>query len=398
MHATEGAAQHGCHGGHDESLGVGVCQPAAAGDAEGAATGNNVITTAVRQPWQRPARVALAGGFLLLGVWTLQGFLPALAWAIIVALAIWPVFLRLRQVVGTKDETALLPGLVTLATGLLVIVPLALAATRLGQELHLLMDWLRLVQRDGLPAPGWLAGLPFGSMATAWWNAALNHPDGAGELLHRLDRSELLAWGRRFGLGLLHVAVLFGFLLLTLFFLLRDGDRLGGQLRRASRRAFGPSGERIGEQVVASVRGTVIGLVGVGLGEGLLLAIAYAAAGVPHPALLGALTALAAMVPFGAPVVFGAVALWLLAQGALAPAVAVLGFGMAVVFVADHFVRPVLIGGATRLPFLWVLLGILGGVEVWGLLGLFIGPAVMAVLMLLWREWASDGALSLAAR
>ncbi len=59
-----------------------------------------------------------------------------------------------------------------------------------------------------------------------------------------------------------------------------------------------------------------------------------------------------------------------------------------VTFVADHFVRPVLIGGTTRLPFLWVLLGILGGVETWGLLGLFLGPAIMAALMLLWREWA----------
>jgi predicted PurR-regulated permease PerM len=112
---------------------------------------------------------------------------------------------------------------------------------------------------------------------------------------------------------------------------------------------------------MASVRGTVIGLGGVGLGGGLLLGIACAAAGVPHPVPLGALTTLAAMVPFGAPVVFGVVALWLLSPGALAPAFAVLGFGLAVVFVADYIVRPFLIGGATRLPVRWVLLGILGG-------------------------------------
>ena len=56
-------------------------------------------------------------------------------------------------------------------------------------------------------------------------------------------------------------------------------------------------------------------------------------------------------------------------------------------FVADHFIRPALIGGATRLPFLWVLIGILGGVETLGLLGLFIGPAAMAVLVMLWREF-----------
>jgi predicted PurR-regulated permease PerM len=64
--------------------------------------------------------------------------------------------------------------------------------------------------------------------------------------------------------------------------------------------------------------------------------------------------------------------------------------GMIVTFTADHFVRLVLIGGATELPFLWVLLGILAGVEVWGLIGLFIGPAIMAALILLWREWAGE--------
>ena len=70
--------------------------------------------------------------------------------------------------------------------------------------------------------------------------------------------------------------------------------------------------------------------------------------------------------------------------------------GAVVVFIADHFVRPVLIGEATRLPFLWVLLGILGGIEAWGLIGLVLGPALMAGLMLLWREWtgAQEGPLN----
>jgi hypothetical protein len=100
---------------------------------------------------------------------------------------------RLRQAIGSKDQNALLPGFVTLITGLVVIVPLALAATRLRHELHLLMDWLRLVQRNGLSAPSWLAGLPFRSMAAAWWDAALNHLNGVGEVLRRLDRPKLLA-------------------------------------------------------------------------------------------------------------------------------------------------------------------------------------------------------------
>ena len=145
----------------------------------------------------------------------------------------------------------------------------------------------------------------------------------------------------------------------------------------------------VGEQIVAAIRGTVNGLVIVGLGEGVLLGIAYAVTGVPHPALLGALTAVAAMIPFGAPLVFGVAALLLVGQGSGVAAIVLVAIGMAVTFVADHFVRPILIGGATKLPFLWVLFGILGGVASWGLLGLFLGPAVMAALIMLWREWTS---------
>ena len=73
----------------------------------------------------------------------------------------------------------------------------------------------------------------------------------------------------------------------------------------------------------------------------------------------------------------------------MAAAIGLLIFGSLVVFVADQFVRPAVIGGSTRLPFLWVLLGILSGVESFGLLGLFVGPALLAVLITLWREWAS---------
>jgi predicted PurR-regulated permease PerM len=123
-----------------------------------------------------------------------------------------------------------------------------------------------------------------------------------------------------------------------------------------------------------------------------VMTIVYLLLGVPHPLLLGAVTAVAAMIPFGAAVLFGIAALLLLAQGAVGGAIAVVVAGLLVVAIADHFIRPVLIGSATRLPFLWVLIGILGGVETLGLLGLFVGPATMAILIMLWREFI-DGPL-----
>jgi predicted PurR-regulated permease PerM len=113
----------------------------------------------------------------------------------------------------------------------------------------------------------------------------------------------------------------------------------------------------------------------------------YFAAGLPYPASTGAATGVLAVIPFGAPVVYIIAALYMLAIGKTLAAIVIFGSGSAVIFVADHFIRPFLIGGAARVPFLWVLLGLLGGLETLGIIGLFLGPAIMAALIALWREW-----------
>ena len=348
-------------------------------------------TEASNRP-QMVAQALLAVGLTCLGLWTLRGFLPALVWAGILAIVVWPLYQRACRRWPPGRHNILLPACFTLAIALMFIVPLVLAAVQAGREAHSVLAYIDTVRSNGVPPPEWLHRLPIGSQeATAWWNENLASPEAASNLLRRARHADVMGNGRSLGAAIVHRLVLFAFTLLTLFFLFRDGDRVAEQMRRVSHEVFGPGGERVGRQIISSVHGTVDGLVLVGLGEGFLLGIAYVFTGVPHPALFGALTAMAAMIPFGAPTVFCVAALLLLVQGATIPAVIVVGFGFLVVFVADHFVRPVLIGSATRLGFLWVLLGILGGVEAWGLLGLFLGPAIMAALMLLWREWAGDG-------
>ncbi len=202
-----------------------------------------------------------------------------------------------------------------------------------------------------------------------------------------LDRGLLINWTRTLGQQLARRSTVLVFTLLTLFFLYRDGARLVRDLEALVERLVGPQGKRVGVQMVHAIRGTVNGLVFVGLGEGAVLAVAYFMLGLPHAALFGGATAILAMIPFGAPFIFGLGAIVLLSQDGMVPAIVLLGIGAVVVFVADHFVRPVLIGGSAKLPFLWVLLGILGGLEGFGLVGLFLGPAIMAALLTLWREW-----------
>jgi predicted PurR-regulated permease PerM len=218
-----------------------------------------------------------------------------------------------------------------------------------------------------------------------WLNAQLRDERSP---LSGADVRSLTEWGRIIGGQAARRVTTLLFALLIVFFMLRESDALLGQFQAVGRRLLGAPAQRLGIVAAAAVRGTVDGLLLVGIAEAILLGIAYALAGVPHPALLGLLTGILSAIPFASPLVFIGAALWLLMQSAMAAAIGVLAFGSIVVFVADHFARPVLIGGSTRLPFVWVLLGILGGVESFGLLGLFLGPALLAVLITLWRELA----------
>ena len=337
---------------------------------------------------RRIARVVLAIALVGLGAWILHRFLAALAWAGVLAIALWPFYRRLARALPGDRTRTLAPLLVTLAIGIIFTVPFIYVAIEGAREVRLVVQFLGEAEHNGVPVPEWVSQFPVvGRSIEEWWRANLSDPNAAQELLGRINPRSVAASARLYGAEIIHRLIIFGFTLLTLFFLLRDGTLFSRQLLRASDRLLGPDGERVGRHMVQAVLATVNGLVLVGLGEGALMGIAYIIAGLPHPVSVAALTGVLAVIPFGAPVAFGAAALYLAATGSTIAAAAVFCFGLVVVFVADHAIRPVIIGGAARLPFLWVLLGILGGLETFGIIGLFLGPAIMAALISLWRDW-----------
>ncbi len=341
---------------------------------------------------QRNARLVLVGVLVALGLWTIRDFLPALAWAAVLAVAFWPLYEKALRRFPPGKHNVLMPGLFTLGVGLLFGLPLVVVVIEGIREFHAVLDVYRQATTSGIPVPEFVSHLPFGADAvTHWWQDNLSNGAQAHGIAQRVDRAKAAELGRTLGGQVIHRVVLFFFALMTLFFLFKDGDDIVRQVLDASQKAFGAKGERVARQMVASIHGTVDGLVLVGLGEGFIMGVAYAFAGVPHPILFGALTAVAAMVPFAVTVVFVVVGAILAAQGGVVAAILVVGGGSILAFLADHLIRPVLIGGTTRLPFLWVLFGILGGVETWGLVGLFVGPALMAALVLLWREFTEGG-------
>lgn len=330
----------------------------------------------------------LSAGVALLALWVLHGFLPALAWAVIIAVASWPLYKRFERRLPQSLSGTPAAILFTLLVTVLFIAPLVYALIKLGAEAHVLSKQLQIAESSGLPPPEWLGRIPgFNSSLLDQWNIVLGTPGGIAEWIRHSEHDSLLGWARSLGQQVLRRSVVLVFTLFVLFFLYRDGETLAQQLLKVIHGSLGERGNSYIRHAIAAVRATVNGLVLVGLGEGVLIGIAYGLAGLPSPAVWGALTGLLAMIPFAAPIVFGAAALVLAAQGAMVPAIAVAAWGTIVLFVADHFVRPILIGGAIKLPFLWVLLGILGGIETLGLLGLFLGPVIMALAVALWREW-----------
>ena len=345
-------------------------------------------TMLTQQRIQRAARAALYVALVLLALWIVREFIPAVAWACVIAIVLWPAYERLEQQRGWRGHTTVIAALLTVIVALLVVLPVALAIVQAAHEEHEVVNWLRNTAQSGVPAPAFITRLPFGSRALAeWWQTTLAQPFATSPTMKGLHANQVVSLGRHFGGRVIHVVMLFGFMLVTLFLFLQAGPRLAGSLMHTARRVFGSDGAQLLQRMASAVRSTVTGLVIVGLGEGALLGVAYLVVGVPHAALLATTTAIAAMVPFCAPFVFCIAALWLLMQGMPVEAVGLVIWGFVVVFIAEHFVRPWLIGNSTRLPFLLVLFGILGGATTFGLLGIFIGPALMTVLMVLWTDW-----------
>jgi len=331
---------------------------------------------------QRFTGIAAAFGLLVVTVWMLSTFLPALAWAVVLAIATWPLYLLARRRAGRTWAALAITALIAVA----VLGPLTAAVIEAAREFRDVAQWVVETRRDGLAAPEWISELPLiGAPVSNWLNA---HLQADGNPFGGADMRSLSQWGQIIGRQAARRITTLLFALLIVFFVFRDSDTLLAQAKVVGDRLLGPPGQQLGIVAARAVRGTVDGLLLVGLAEGILIGIAYAIAGVPHPALIGALTGLMSAVPFASPVVFVAVALWLFIQSQTVAAIAVVAWGSLLVFICDHFVRPALIGGSTRLPFIWVLLGILGGVENFGLLGLFVGPALLAVLVTLWRELA----------
>ena len=334
------------------------------------------------------ARLALAMALVAAALWTASDFLPALIWAAIMALAVWPLYARFAGALS-DERSSLAAFLFTTLVGVTLIFPIALATWQIAQQSDALFAWIKHSQENGIAVPDWVARLPIAAETLQqWWRTNLTDPKAAAAWLQSINADKGAEFFKLFGGQMINRAFMFLFSLVALFVLLRNGRWIAQRFLDTADRIFGDPGEGLAGKMAEAIRGTVNGTIVVAIGEGALIGLGYVIAGVPNALLFTVLTAAFAMLPFGAWAAFTAAALTLgFGGGEPWAAFAVFAWGAVVMLAGDNFVWPTLVGGAARLPFLFAFVGIFGGLATFGLLGLFLGPVIMAALLTIWREW-----------
>jgi predicted PurR-regulated permease PerM len=268
----------------------------------------------------------------------------------------------------------------------LVLGPLVIVAASLGENTtHLARAIQQWAAAGPHEPPAWLSRLPLiGERLQAYWSAF-----DTGKLVAYLrdlaaPLSRLaLGTGLALGQGVLYLAL--G--VLITFFLYRDGLDVAAHLRAGMERIAGARAHHLLAIAGNTVKGVVYGIIFAALAQGVMAGLGYWIAGVPGPFLLGLVTCILALIPWGPPLIWIPATVWLFREGHPGWAVFMGIWGITAISSIDNILRPYLISLGSRLPFLLTLLGVVGGVLRFGIIGVFLGPTLLAVGYALLSEW-----------
>ncbi|MBP2235774.1 putative PurR-regulated permease PerM [Sinorhizobium kostiense] len=329
---------------------------------------------------------------LLAGVYFFHGFVVPVLAAVVIGFASWPIYRRLLQAVSGNRTLAATIAIVAVVA--FIVVPISLAAVYAVQEVRDWLLWAVATNANGAAVPEWLATIP---MAGGWlgeqWVRYIGHPGALGELVQLVSGSNIGNIYRGvlvIGASAFESFLTLLFMLITLFFVYRDGQSFSKQLDRLGEQIFPMRWERLSRVVPLTISSTVTGMGIIAIGEGIVLGVAYWLAGMPSPVTLGIITGIMALIPGGAPLCFTLVSAYLVASGSPVQGLALFVWGTTELFIVDKTLRPRLVGGPIKLPFLPTFFGLVGGVKTMGFLGLFVGPVLMALLVAIWREWLHE--------
>lgn len=321
-----------------------------------------------------------------------HGFLVPVLAASVIAVATWPLRRRAGAVKGTGRTMA--AAVMLLAIVVLLVLPIAMAIYFAAGEVRVWIYWGIGVNAIGYPTPEWMTAMPhIGDWLDHQYQSFIGTPGALGHLLHALGGSSIGSLYRgviSVGSVTAHMALTGLFTLITLFVFYRDGQSLMEQIDTVGQKILPGRWDRLSRIIPATISSTMTGMTLIAIGEGLVLGVAYWLAGVPSPIVFGVITGFMALVPGGAPLCFTLLSAYLVASGSIWSGAGLFAWGAIELFIVDKTIRPTLVGGPVKLPFLPTFFGLIGGVKTLGIIGLFVGPVLMAILVTMWREWLRE--------
>jgi predicted PurR-regulated permease PerM len=324
-----------------------------------------------------------------LGIQVVAPFWAPIAWAAILAYVTTPIYQRILRLLNGRPSLA--AGVMTTLMIVILLVPTSFLLARLPRELAESYEELSKAFDEPLVIPEALTRIPvlgpvFDETLTNFWNDPEIRKQYVKDWLEPWSR-ELASIVGRLGRSIAQLAVA----IIVLFFLYRDGDTALQQLRQGLRKIVGEMADKYFQAIGETTRAVVFGLIVSALAQGLIAGVGYQIIGVGTPILLGSITAVTALVPFlGTVAVWGSIGVGLLVAGKISTGIALLAWGTFIVNPTDNILKPLLISGATDVPLAVVLVGVMGGLLAFGLIGLFLGPLILSVLLAIWREWLAE--------
>ena len=337
--------------------------------------------------------VAGIGALTFASFWIVRPFLAPTIWAAMIVIATWPVLVGLEARLGGRRWLAV--AAMTTLMLLVFIVPFMLAIGTIVDNADRISGWVTTLMTASAPAaPAWLAKVPLaGDRLTDLWNEIVLA--GAGGLMPRLQpyAGGAAQWIIKQA-GTLGGALL-EFLLTVVItaIMYAHGDTAAAGVRAFGRRLAGPRGEEVVNLGGAAIRGVALGVVVTALAQAVLGGIGLAITGVPFAPVLTALMFILCIAQLGPTLVMAPAVAWMYWIGDTGWATVLLVWAV-VVGTMDNVLRPYLIKKGADLPLLLIFAGVIGGLLSFGLLGVFVGPLVLAVTYTLLVAWVSDDALS----
>lgn len=328
----------------------------------------------------------LALGILGIGAYIiLKPFLIPVAWAGILTYAAWPLYDRLRLFLRGSDKIA--ASVMTVFIVVVVVVPFALISLSLADEVKYVYILIRDLIITPPDLPKWIKDIPWvGESIMERLTEFMQQPAIWQKWLPN-DPSQIVNWILGVAGGVGRNMAKMGISLITIFFLFLYGDSVVWQLRKALDRITEKRGRSWMNTVGHTVSMVLYGMLLTAMAQGLFAGIGYWAVGIKAPAFLGACTGLMALIPFGPPFVWLPVAVWVFLHNSVWIGLGFFAWGLFAISGIDNIVKPLFISSSTRIPFLFVFFGVIGGLGAFGLIGIFLGPLLLSVLLALWQEW-----------